>query len=231
MGLFDLFGKKTKEELPEETGETKLLEDTEAFSGMRVEVTTFDDELLFAAKLMDFKKDTAELYQYSETGMPQGGEPLPVRIRGYSAFKRKAVYMEGVITPEMRQMWRVEDLVIKKVENDRAFFRLNMDADAILAVLDEPDAAGKVCKLLNISIGGAYIFSEEEYCLESRFLLRFKLLEGGHEFALPCEVLRIIDKDGKGYEYGCRFLEISEADQQKITQSMFAIQSKRKDIC
>ena len=231
MGLFDLFGKRTKEELPEETGETELLEDTEACSGMRVEVTTFDDELLFAAKLMDFKKDTAELYQYPETGMPQGGESLPVRIRGYSAFKRKAVYMEGVITPEMKHMWRLEDIVIKKVENDRAFFRLNMDTDAVLTVPDEPDVGERICKLLNISIGGACIFSEDEYCLESRLLLRFKLSGGGHEFALPCEVLRIIEKDGAGYEYGCRFLEISEADQKKIIQSMFAIQSQRKDIC
>ncbi len=231
MGLFDLFGKKMKEELPEETGEAELLEDTEAYSGIRVEVMTFDDELLFAAKLMDFKKDTAELYQYPETGMPSGGESLPVRIRGYSAFKRKAVYMEGVITPEMKQMWRVEDIVIKKVENDRAFFRLNMDTDAVLTLPDEPDAAEKICKLLNISIGGACIFSEDEYPMGSRFLLRTRLLEGGAEFSLSCEVLRIIEKDEAGYEYGCRFLEISEADQKKIIQSMFAIQSQRKDIC
>lgn len=231
MGLFDLFGKKAKAELPEEAEGPDISGETEVYSGIRVEVTTFDDQLLFAAKLMDLKKDTAELYQYAETGMPQCDGSLQVKIRGYSAHKRKAIYMEGVMTPEMKHMWRVEELEIKKIENDRAFFRLNMDTDAVLTLPDEPDAAGKICKVLNVSMGGVCIFSEDEYWPESRFRLRFKLLEGGHEFDLPCEVLRIIEKDGKGYEYGCRFLEISEAEQQRIIQSMYAIQSKRKDIC
>lgn len=231
MGLFDKFRKKDGPEPSEEPEKKEILEELEVYSGIRVEVTTFDDQLLFAAKLMDIKKDTAELYQYSETGTPQDDGPLHVKIRGYSAHRRKAIYMEGVMTPELKHMWRVEDLEIKKVENDRAFFRLNMDTDAVLTLPDEPDTAGKICKVLNVSMGGVCIFTEDEYCLESRFRLRFKLLEGGHEFDLPCEVLRITDKDGKGYEYGCQFLEISEGDQQRIIQSMYAIQSKRKDIC
>jgi len=231
VGLFDLFKNKAKVEVPEEVEETQEQEGIEVYSGIRVEVTTFEDQLLFTAKLMDLKGDTGELYQYFETGTLQSGGPVEVKIRGYSAYKRKAVYMEGVITPEIKNMWRVEDLVITKVENDRAFFRLNVDVDAVLTRYDGPDAAEAVCRLLNISIGGACIFTQEEYSMGSKFRLRVRLLGDRPEFLLYCEILRIIEKDETGYEYGCRFLEISEEEEQRIIQSMFAIQSMRKDIC
>ena len=231
MGLFNFFGKKARAEIPEEIEETEEQEDIEVYSDIRVEVTTFEDRLLFAAKLMDLKGDAGELYQYPETGTFRSDKPLDVRIRGYSAYKRKAVYMEGVITPETKSMWRVENLVIKKVENDRAFFRLNVDVDAVLTRYEGPDAAEITCRLLNISIGGVCIFTKEEYGMGSKFRLRVRLLEGKPEFSLRCEILRIIEKDETGYEYGCRFLEITEEEEQRIIQSMFAIQSMRKDIC
>lgn len=232
MGLFGLFGKKSKAEIYEEIEETEEKEDIEVYSGIRVEVTISDDQLLFVAKLMDAKGDTALLQQYSESGVSLNDDPLHVRIRGYSAHNRKAVYMEGVITPETRNMWRVEDLIITKVENDRAFFRLNVNVDAVLTRLDELDAPEKICRLINISIGGVYIFSEDKYAEGCKFLLRVKLLADSPESELRCEVLRIIEKEeAGGYEYGCRFLDITEEDQQKITQNMFTIQSKRRDLC
>ncbi len=232
MGLFDLFGKKAGAKLSEEAEGSGVQEGLEIYSGMRVEVTTFDDQLLFVAKLMELEGDTAELYQYSELGAPLNGVPFHVKIRGYSACKRKAVYMEGFIAPELKHMWRVESLIVRKVENDRAFFRLNVNVDASVIGLPPFDAAEKACRLVNISIGGAYIFSEEKYAIGSKFMLRVKLLEDRPESVLLCEVLRVIEKDEEaGYEFGCRFLEITEEDQQNITQDMFAIQSKKLDIC
>lgn len=231
MGLFDLFGKKSKVELSEEIEETNEQEDIEVYSGIRVEVTTFDERLLFVAKLMEVKGNTALMQQYSECGISLKAGSIHVRIRGYGAHNRKAVYMEGVITPEIKHVWKVEGLVVTKVENDRAFFRLNVNIDAVITRFDGPDAAEKICKLLNISIGGAYISSEDKYSEGSRFVLRVRLLADSPESELLCEVLRIIEKEEAWYEYGCRFLDISEEDQQKITQNMFAIQSKRQDIC
>ena len=73
MGLFDLFKNKAKVEVPEEVEETQEQEGIEVYSGIRVEVTTFEDQLLFTAKLMDLKGDTGELYQYFETGTLQSG--------------------------------------------------------------------------------------------------------------------------------------------------------------
>ena len=98
MRLFDLFGKGGKEQ-PQDT--EKKAEENEpaeltAYSGMRVEVTTFDGTLLFVAKLTNLWKDQARLEQYSESELSEEKEeeePLHVRIRGYSDHERKAVYM------------------------------------------------------------------------------------------------------------------------------------------
>ena len=107
MKLFDLFGKKAKEPAPEEVQKEETPE-LEAYSGMRVEVTAMDGRLLFVAKLLGLRGSTAELHQYSETDLPQDSEPVHVRIRGYSDRERKAVYMEGLISPLPHSIWQVE---------------------------------------------------------------------------------------------------------------------------
>ena len=42
------------------------------------------------------------------------------------------------------------------------------------------------------------------------------------------QVMRVIEKDGAGFEYGCRFLELTDADQEQITQNIFAAQRQKR---
>ena len=46
--------------------------------------------------------------------------------------------------------------------------------------------------------------------------------------ALFSQVIRIVEKDGGRFEYGCRFLELTEEDQEKITQNIFAVQRQQR---
>ena len=55
-------------------------------------------------------RHTGELHQYSEAAAFQGEPPLHVRIREYSDRDRKAVCMEGLITPLPQNIWQVEAL-------------------------------------------------------------------------------------------------------------------------
>lgn len=229
MRLFDLFGKGGKEQ-PQDT--EKKAEENEpaeltAYSGMRVEVTTFDGTLLFVAKLTNLWKDQARLEQYSESELSEEkeeDEPLHVRIRGYSDHERKAVYMEGVITLEEKHTWKVEELTVARIGNDRAFFRLETNLDAAVTTFGGFAAREHDCKMLNISVGGARILSEEIYQEGDKFLLQVKLLEDRPMSVMFCEVLRIFEREDSKYEYGCRFLELNEEDQDKITQNIFAAQ-------
>ena len=63
-----------------------------------------------------------------------------------------------------------------------------------------------------------------------KFLLKVKLLEDREVSAMFCQVIRIIEKEDAKFEYGCRFLELNEADEAKITQNIFAVQRKKRGI-
>ena len=224
MKLLNLFGRKTDTPPPEiENDEDEL----EIYSGMRVEVTAFDGRMLFVAKLMGLHGNQAELHQYSEAAISRE-EPFPVRIRGYSDRDRKAVYMEGVIAPLPQNKWSVTELNVCRIGNDRAFFRLDTNLDATATMFSGLAMGEKPCKLLNISIGGACIGSEIRYHEGDKFLLKVRLLEDRPESAMFSQVMRVIEKDGAGFEYGCRFLELTDADQEQITQNIFAAQRQKR---
>ena len=145
MGLLDLFKKKEKEETG---GKEKILDTAglEIYSGIRAEVTDLDGRLLFVAKLVGIHGYTAQLNQYSEAAVCQDGEFIRVKIRGYSDHERKAVYMEGTITPGPNRTWQVENLSVTRIANERAFFRLETNIEATATVLSGPGAGEKPCR-------------------------------------------------------------------------------------
>lgn len=170
MKFFRIFGRNI--DVPPQKIEKESEEDAlEFYSGMRVEVTAFDGRFLFVAKLMGPRGSQAELHQYSEAAISQPEEPLPARIRGYSDRDRKAVYMEGVIAPLPQNKWSVTELKLRRVGNDRAFFRLDTNLNATATMFSGLAMGERPCKLLNISIGGACISSESRYHSGDKFLL------------------------------------------------------------
>ena len=119
-------------------------------------------------------------------------------------------------------------LSVARLGNDRAFFRLDMNVDATATIFTGSRAGERPCKLVNISVGGACIASEFPYQEDDKFLLTVRLLEDRDTSVMLCQVLRIIDRGEGRCEYGCRFLELTETDQGKITQNIFAAQRKQR---
>ena len=226
MGLLDLFKKKEKAQPPQESEAAQ--EKLSVYSGMRVEVTTDPGQFLFVAKLLNPQGDQAELHQYSESEIREEAESIRAKIRGYSDYERKAVYLEGVITPELDHKWKVEKLKVCRVGNDRAFFRLMTNLDATATMFRGLEMGEKPCKLLNISIGGASISSACRYHMGDKFLLKVKLLEDRPVSAMFSQVVRVTEKENEPFEYGCQFLELTEDDQEQITQNIFAAQRQKR---
>lgn len=229
MSLLNLFNKKTKEQTSPKTNEANTADKFGIYSGMRVEVTTDTGQILFVAKLMGLHGKKAELHQYSEIEISQKEESLHVRIRGYNDHDRKAVHMEGIITPMPKHIWRVDEMIVVRTENERAFFRLTTNLDATVTMFSGLEMGEKPCKMLNISVGGAGISSEYRYHEGDKFLLKVRLLEDRPESVMYSQVLRVIEKDGQKFEYGCQFLELSEEDQKQIIQNIFAVQRRKRE--
>jgi hypothetical protein len=228
VNLLNLFNKKAKGQRPQEGKQADSTEELDIYSGMRVEVTTDKGQVLFVAKLLGLNGNKAELHQYSEYEAAEDAEALHVKIRGYSDYERKAVCMEGIITPSPRHIWKVEELTVVRIGNDRAFFRLETNLDAAITMFSGLTIGEKPCKLLNISIGGASVSSEYRYYEGDKFLLKVRLLEDRPESAMYAQVVRVIEKDEGKIEYGCQFLGLTEADQEQITQNIFAAQRKKR---
>lgn len=218
MKLFDLLKKTPGEDIRE----------LEIYSGMRVIVEALDGDMLFVAKLQDPQRDKAELYQFSATdAVPNtASAAIAVKLRGYNDWERKAVFMEGKMIPKQKHIWQVEALKITGIENERAFPRFDTDIAAAVTATDGTKEGEKACKLLNISVGGANIESEYRYYKGDRFLLNAKLLEDRPVSVMYCEVTRVVEKSASHFEYGCRFLELTEADQEELTQSIALIAEK-----
>lgn len=231
MGLFERLKKKPAVPPPPPPKPAQDSEDVSVYSHMRVEVTTKDGQMLFVAKLMCPQRHTAELHQYSEADVPllkdcSESEALPVHIRGYHDRLRKAVYMEGFISPMPRHIWLVSHLYVARVGNDRAFFRLDTDLPASISKFSGRSAGDFPCRLLNISVGGACVASEQRYWEGDKFLLSVKLLEDRETSIMYCQVLRVVEKEDAPFEYGCQFLELTEAGLEEIAQEIEEIAAK-----
>ena len=63
-----------------------------------------------------------------------------------------------------------------------------------------------------------------------KLLLTVKLLVDRVPSIMYCQVLRVLEsgEEGAPFEYGCQFLELNEADQDKITENIFAAQLKNR---
>jgi hypothetical protein len=228
MKLFDIWRKRAEETPAQKNEKAAEEESLDIYSGMRVEVTTDAGQILFVAKLMGLHGKKAELHQYSESEIVKDVETIHARIRGYSDYERKAVYMEGIITPGPKHIWQVEELTIVRVGNDRAFFRLTTNLDATATMFSGLAMGEKPCKLLNISVGGASVSSEYRYHEGDKFLLKVRLLEDRPESAMFSQIVRVVEKDEGKFEYGCRFLELTEVDQEQITRNIFAAQRQKR---
>lgn len=227
MRLFDSFKKKTGKDGSGNHKKTGDIKELELYSGMKVAVEDPEGKLLFIAKLQEPQRNTAKLYQYSEADALRETEAesfqevyhMQVNLRGYNDCERKAVFMEGKITPKEKHIWQVENLLVTRVENERSFPRFTTDIDAVI-ISDSEEEEINTCKLLNISIGGASIGSEQRYYKGDKFLLKVKLSENEQPFIVYCEVLRVMEKEVSKFEYGCRFVELTEASREQISQNI-----------
>ena len=229
MGLFGLFGKSPKQREEEESQRRAREEDLEIYSGMRVEVTSDDGRMFLVAVLTGLRGDRAQLRPATEGGMLTPlEEPVLVTLRGYSSKENKAVIMKCTVRSGGKNFWQAEHLSLIKRSNDRAFFRMGISIPGRLVIMGRADAQAEECRLLNISVGGARIWTERRYQEGDKFLLRVRLLEDRDDSTIFCQILRTFQREDGTSEYGCRFLELNEADEMKIVQSIHAIQRKSR---
>ena len=225
MGLFGLFGKSPKQREEEESQRRAREEDLEIYSGMRVEVTSDDGRMFLVAVLTGLRGDRAQLRPATEGGMLTPlEEPVLVTLRGYSSKENKAVIMKCTVRSGGKNFWQAEHLSLIKRSNDRAFFRMGISIPGRLVIMGRADAQAEECRLLNISVGGACISTGIRHNIGDKFLLWSKLTPNSEPTQVICQIVRINERRYSSFEYGCRFLDLSEAEEERILQIIFDLQ-------
>lgn len=224
MGLLQWFGKKPKKT------ESAPAEDLAFCEGMRVDVTDAEDgRPLFQAELRDLHGGEAVLETLRMDAEELPASPAEVLLRGYSKKQAKAALLEANITPEEEPNWKAENIVLRKTGNDRNHFRLWANMEATTAHPAAPKTETP-CRLLDISAGGARLSTQKTFRIGDTVILRVRLLPERERLRLTCRVLRIVHRENGREEYGCQFQGVSPADQEILTQMIFELQRRRKNM-
>lgn len=225
MGLFGLFGKSPKQREEEESQRRAKIEDLEIYSGMRVEVTSDDGRMFLVARLTGLRGDRAQLRPATEgSSLIALEQPVPVNLRGYSSKENKAVIMKCTARSGGNNIWLAEHLSLIKRSNDRAFFRMGISIPGRLALMGKPDAQAEDCRLLNISVGGACVSTGLRHNVGDKFLLQTKLTPNSEPLQVVSQIVRINERRYGSFEYGCRFLNLSDGEEERILQVIFDMQ-------
>ena len=230
MGLFDrLSGRNDTSEQPRQKALDMDLLD--GLSGMRAEVYNEYQQMLFIARASVSMSGVMYLEPLTEDSLySEDGGSVRVRLRGFSEKQQKAVRMEGDITPSANNMWRVEQLRILSKENDRSFFRQEIDVEGKVMQMDDSDAEEHPCRLVNISAGGLCINirSNADFKVGTKLLVKSNLLPSWQNSPLLCIVRRKVEKQrGATYEYGCEFQDLNPQIENQIVKTIMEMQRQR----
>lgn len=197
-------------------------------TGTRVEVLTLENHLLFVARMRVVEGNAVELRRDTGDPLPQALYNSKMKIRGFQK-NAQPFCLVGTVGRSSREFWQLENLEILQTKENRGFFRQNTDLDA--RVMPSGHYRGLTpelveCKVLDISAGGARVLSRNVYMEGDRFQLQVELLPEEKPFSVTCKVLRVTPRKGYKYEYGCKFEGLSEQEEQRLLQAVFAIQRK-----
>lgn len=226
MGLFDAFRKKEAPS-PDKDGGTTL---TELYNGMKAEVLTEANALIFVANLDRLSGTAAEVHAESEGVLPQTVYNHPVKLR---CFRRDGttLTLTGKVTQNNSQFWRVEGLKYVHNSESRSFFRQSTGVDGLLAPEKGPSALKSPCKILDISAGGARVRTERLFAKGAVFRLETTLLPEDSPFFMTCRVVRVNaasppTRATPKYEYGCQFIGLPKREEERLLQAIFILQRR-----
>lgn len=221
--LFDAIrGKEEESELPE---------------GLRLEVLKQSGELIFVASLEWAKKGTYQVINETGDLVPPVEYGSTVKLRG--RYNDEAIFVEGKIVGSTEKMWRIEQTRVVRGADQRAFFRQNSKVGVMIACGNDlrGDACGEKTPrgkyfpgiIMNLSAGGAQIVTRAEFEKTDWISVIDAVLVPDEEpFTFLCAIRRksVSEEDENAFVYGCEFLDMGSAEQDRLIKSILMLQRK-----
>lgn len=200
----------------------------ELCSGMRVDVMTMENHLLFVGRLQLLSGGCVELRRDAGGSLPQVLYNSKIRIQGIHRDSEPFLLV-GAVKKSCWDFWQVGDLEVLQNRECRRSFRQKTDLEARVMPKARVRDVGRVaapCKVLDVSAGGVRILTKNVYDTGESFVLEVPLLPKERPFVLTCEVVHVTARKHYNFEYGCKFEALESGERQRLTRAIYAIQKK-----
>ncbi|MDR3767142.1 MAG: PilZ domain-containing protein [Butyricicoccus sp.] len=209
----------------------ELVED---YMGASCEVLKLDNQLLFAGALHSYDDDRDELTVSLRKGMetPQGiiyNTPVKLHVQT-SPSQGNVLLLYGLVTRCAADFWKIALKQTFSCAERRSSFRQAISIPAMVARASDPDATEVPCKTMDVSLTGLRFCNQEVYEKGEHLMISsLQFSPGGWPHAFPCTVQRVQQIESGSaplFAYGCSFDKITERQEDRLFQDLFALQVK-----
>ncbi len=196
----------------------------ELYTGMKVEVLSPHNNLLFVG-VLNIHDGILEVHPENDGLLPLADYQQAIKLRGFQK-NSQAFTLNGSVGQSSAEFWRIENLKFLQSKDSRAFFRQNANVKAEILPKTHYKGQEKMpCKILDISAGGARVLGSPGFQDGDLFILEVSLISEDESFSMTCQV-RHAAEVGRDMEYGCQFVGLPEKEQERLLQTIFALQRK-----
>lgn len=202
----------------------------ELLKGMSLDIVTTEGTELLTGQVSEFSSGRLTLERLpgwlSFDTVAVGSK---VFVRGYNR-RMQSFNLSATVSESTRVLFRVRDLKVEEVPNQRASFRLPVNSKASLFRSDdERFSRPETCTLVDISTGGACVESEYVHPEDEVVFLRFKL-DDYPTMTFKGQIIRGAEYKTDRYRYGILFAQLSKDELTSLTRTMYNIQTGNRQV-
>lgn len=197
---------------------------------LRCTVLTKDNQFLFVGRITHYDPETdmIRLVDYERRLIPRNSAPEGSTVKLFIKLtqnKGELILIEGKVVKSMSLFLMIQAVQAVIKEEARDNYRQNIMRPAALSKVNE-ELREVPCTILNVSATGIALQSPGLFQIGDILeLTRQRFRVRGPEHTVKCKVVRMRGLTEGGYFYGCQFVELTQEEENRLYQDMFALQA------
>lgn len=197
---------------------------------LRCTVLTKDNQFLFVGRITHYDPETdmIRLVDYERRLIPRNSAPEGSTVKLFIKLtqnKGELILIEGKVVKSMSLFLMIQAVQAVIKEEARDNYRQNIMRPAALSKVNE-ELREVPCTILNVSATGIALQSPGLFQIGDILeLTRQRFRVRGPEHTVKCRVVRMRGLTEGGYFYGCQFVELTQEEENRLYQDMFALQA------